>query len=425
MKTLKEMRERVGQISDRLGQLGNVENFTDEVTKEINDLHAEFSDLKNKIESLEKIEAVTQSTGPGRQVSPATNQVTQPQVTVGVNRADLDKKGGFHNAGEFFKAVVKSVRTGDHDARFKNAAFEKNGEDGGFLIPEDFRQEIQKKVSSDESLLSRTRQFQTAGNHLVLPTNETAPWDGNGIQAKWEEEGGTYVESKPKFSQKSLRLHKLTALVPVSEELLDDAPALQSWINMSAPEAIMHKVNKAIIAGDGAGKPLGILQSGFTATVAKESGQAADSIVYKNLVKMDSRLIGNGVWIAHAGAKEQLRQLKDDAGNHIYMNGAAFPNMSAQPYEILLGKPVIWMMGAMPAVGDRGDIILANMSYYITALKTAGIKSQVSTHVYFDRDLAAFKFSFRVAGQCPYNSPVTTENGGYEMSGFVTLADRA
>lgn len=415
---LKQKRERLTEIANKLGEFKNVENFDAAMIKEVNDLNAEFKNLKEEVEAMELVNSI--STEP-------TNRKTTPVVPTATKapkaKADM-KKGGFETAGNFYNAVMKAANHEFHP-NFKNEAFEKNGEDGGFLIPEDFRSEIQKKVEGDESLIQRTRQFQTSSNHLVLPTNETAPWDGNGIQAYWEGEGSTYNKSKAVFGSKTWRLHKLTALVPVSEELLEDAPALQSFINSMAPEAIMHKVNSAIIAGSGAGQPEGILNSGFTIDVLKESGQAADTIVYKNLVKMEARLIGQGVWVAHAECKEQLRQLKDDNGNLIYMNGAQFPNMAAQPFDMLLGKPVVYMMGAMKQLGDRGDILLVNFNYYYSAIKSSGIKQQVSTHVYFDRDLTAFKFSFRVAGQCPYRAPVTTENGDYEMSGFIALEDRA
>ena len=82
------------------------------------------------------------------------------------------------------------------------------------------------------------------------------------------------------------------------------------------------------------------------------------------------------------------------------------------------------MMGAMPALGDSGDLILTDMNYYYSVLKTSGIKQDVSTHLYFDRDITAFKFSMRVDGRCPFKAPVTTQYGNYDMSGFIKLAAR-
>jgi len=422
---LEQMRKRIGEIRNELEKLNGCEDLTAEQVTKVDELTNEFQTVKSKIEAKERLENVMNlDMGGQRQVNPSNNAPqpvrieVEPHATVG--------NGGFKSQGEFYNAVKSSVG-GAVDPRFKNTAFEKSGEDGGFLIPEDFRTEIQKKVSGDESLMSRTRQFKTNSNHLVLPTNETAPWDSKGIQAYWEGEGAQHTDSKSEFGNTSMRLNKLTAYVKVSEEMLEDSIALESYIKQEAPEAMLHKINSAIINGVGSNKPQGILQCGYTLNVAKESGQAADSIVYKNLIKMEARLINSaqGVWIAHAEAKEQLRQLKDDNGNFIYLNGAQFANAAAAPFDTLLGKPIIYMMGAMPQLGDRGDIILGNMSHYITAMKSSGVKQQISTHVHFDRDLVAFKFTTRVAGQCPYKAPITTENGNYQMSGFTTIEDRA
>ena len=79
----------------------------------------------------------------------------------------------------------------------------------------------------------------------------------------------------------------------------------------------------------------------------------------------------------------------------------------------------------MPALGDAGDIVLADLSYYTAIVKTAGIKQSVSTHLFFDRDIQAYKWTFRVDGSCPYKAPVTTEFGNHQMSAIVTLAERA
>jgi HK97 family phage major capsid protein len=206
---------------------------------------------------------------------------------------------------------------------------------------------------------------------------------------------------------------------------MEDATSLESYLKESAPDAIVHAVNNAIISGDGSAKPIGILSSGFKITVAKESGQAADTIVYRNLVKMKSNLLGQGIWIAHAQCREQLMTLKDDLGNFIYMSGSQFANASVAPFETLLGLPIVYMAGTMPALGDEGDIILANMNYYYSVVKRGGVKSAMSTHLFFDRDITAFKFTLRLDGKCPFKAPVVTQNGNYSMSGFVTIADRA
>jgi HK97 family phage major capsid protein len=416
---LAQMKERLAVVLAKLEELNAVENFNDEIVNEINDFSSEFEGLKSKIEAKEKMEVVlAASTIPARKVAPEA--VTRAEVLP----ARTDKNGGFKSFGEFLGSV-KNAANGKFDKRFDNTMFERNGEDGGFLIPEEMLGEVSKKLQADESLLSKTKQFQVAGNSLSIPTDETSPWSG-GVSCLWASEGGQYTASKNKFGVASLKLHKLTALVTISDELLEDSTALESYIKTMAPEAIMHKVNSAILTGDGVGKPKGLLNAGFKIAAPKEGGQVAATIVARNVIKMYSSVIpsarAGAAWYINAGCEEQLRMMKDDLGNFIYLSPGSQMNQS--PYGVLLGLPVIPLIGSMPALGDEGDIILANLGYYYTIVKAGGMKQAVSSHLYFDRDLQAYKFSLRLDGQCPFKTPVVTEFGNHSMSAIVTLADR-
>ncbi len=260
---LEQLKARMAEIMGKLEALNGAESFEESQIDEVNALSEEYEKIEKQIEAQERVAALTAKAATStRKVAPATSAV---KIEMGKDRLLNDPKGGFKTAGEFFK-TVKNQTFGQNDNRLQilaAGAYEKVAEDGGFLIPEDFRLEIQKKCDSDESLLAKCRQLKTNSNHLSLPTNESAPWDGTGIQAYWEGEGATLTESKAKFSKSNWHLHKLTALVRVSDELMDDASALGSWINAEAPAAIMHKINSAIISGSGAGMPTGFLNSGF------------------------------------------------------------------------------------------------------------------------------------------------------------------
>ncbi len=416
MKTIEEMRARLAEILNLISKFEDAENYSDEQLEELTALNTEFESLKKNIEAKQKIEAAKASMNlPEARKVPAQKVVT-PEAK--------GAKSGFKNGAEFFHAV-RATSKGKFDPRFQNTMFEKNGEDGGFLVPEEFMSNIAKKLGGDESLLARTSNFNVAGNSLSLPTDETQPWNG-GVAAYWTAEGATITDSKHKFGQASWKLHKLAAIVKVTDELLEDSTALESYINMVAPEAIMHKVNSAILVGDGAGKPLGIINSGFKYKVAKESMQTADTVNAKNVINMYSRLIPSSrtraAWYINAAVEPQLRTMTDDNGNYIYL--APGSQMNQTPYGLLLGLPVIPLMGSMPALGDEGDIILADLSYYYTIQKSGGIQSAISAHVYFEEAIQAFRFTFRIDGSCPFKSPVTTENGSYSMSAFITLEAR-
>lgn len=420
MKTLAEMRERMAQVIAKLEELNGAENVLDFVN-EIEVLSNEFEALKKGIEAKEKMETQLASTQAStRKTAP---EASIPRIEVQASRTE--KTGGFKSFGEYINAVKKSS-TGEMDKRFVNTMTEGVNADGGFAVPEEFGSEINTTLlTSDESLFAKTNQIKVSSNNITIPKSETQPWNG-GVTAYWTAEGAAITDSKGVLGQASFKLNKLAAMVKVTDELLEDGLALESYIKKHAPLAIMHKINEAIISGDGVAKPTGFLSSGFGVTVLKEVGQAADTVVAKNVIKMFTRLIPaarrGAAWYINAQVEEQLLTMKDDNGNYIYL--APGSQMNNSPYGMLLGLPVIPMMGGLSALGTKGDICLINLDYYWTISK-GGVKSSVSSHLFFDRDIQAFKFTVRLDGKCPFSAPVTTQNGAHQMSAIVLLEDRA
>jgi HK97 family phage major capsid protein len=420
-----QIRAKLVEISARLeGISASDAGYTEEQITEIGNLNAEFETLNTQLETAEKVEAMKAkaSASTGRKTSVAAT----PQPRIEVGRQLNERFGGFNSSGEFLMAVKRAGQTGDVDKRFQGAtAYEKVGEDGGFLIPEEISQAIVKKLAVQESLMSGTTSLQVSGNALSINIDESQPWN-QGVQCYWTAEGASITESKPVFKQAHFRLHKIAALVKATDELLEDATALESYIKASAPSAFMHKINGAIISGSGAGKPLGILNSAFAVTVAAEGGQTADTVNAKNVLKMYSRMFptsrANAAWFINPAVEDQLRQMVDGNNNYIYISPGGQLNQT--PYGTLMGRPVVPLMGSMPALGDLGDIIFADMSYYYMINKAGGIKSATSIHLLFDKEQTAFRFSMRVDGKCPFSSPVTTEFGSYDMSAIVLLAAR-
>lgn len=428
--TPEQIRARLAEIVAALeGIVAGDAGYTEEQLKQVDGLQEEYDSLDAQLVAAEKIEAMKAkaASSTGRKTV-ALAPVADSRVSVG--KQLNEKFGGFNSTGEFLMAVKRSGQTGEVDKRFLQAsvAYEKIGEDGGFLVPEEIATAITKKLENpDESLMARANVTTVSGNNLTLPIDESQPWN-SGIQAYWMGEGASFTESKATFKQASWRLQKLGALVKTTDELLEDATALESYIKNAAPAAIMHKVNDAILSGNGVAKPQGIISSPFSVTVSKEGSQTADTVNARNVVKMYSRMLpmsrSKAVWLINPAVEDQLRLAVDDDGGFIYMSpGGIGGQLSASPFGNLLGRPVIPMMGSIPALGDVGDIIFADLSYYYM-IRKAGIKSAQSIHLLFDKEQTAFRFSLRVDGKCPFTSPVTTEYGSFSMSGVVLLEAR-
>jgi len=260
--------------------------------------------------------------------------------------------------------------------------------------------------------------------------NETSRADGSrmgGIIAYWTAEAGTKQYSMPAFRQIELKLKKVAALVAATDEQLQDASVLESWILRNLPDELRFVVEDSIINGTGVGMPQGILVSAGLVTVAAEAGQVADTIVVPNIVNMWSRMWGrsrrNAAWFINQDVEPQLFQLQipvGTGGQAVYMPPGG---LSASPYATLMGRPVV-PLEYCATLGDVGDIILGDFSQY-QMIEKGGIQSASSIHVQFVYDETVFRFVYRVDGENTWNSPLTPNSGSANtLAPFVVLEAR-
>lgn len=454
--TIEELKQRLAELQESATALqakadAEKRDLNEEEERQLETIFADFDKTEKDIANRERIEAqqARLSASAGRRAAPnqIQNRSEEEEEEQEINRrvrAPASNKHererwGWKNLGDFSVAVKNACKTGGSvDPRLHNApttyGSEGVGPDGGFAVPPEFRTSIMEKVLGDESLLSRCDQIETSGNSVTVPKDETTPWGTAGIQAYWDGEAAQYTQKKAVLEQSTVRAHKLTALVPVTDELLEDAPALGSYVQRKAPDVIYYKVNDAILNGTGAGMPLGILGSGCTVTVSKESSQAADTVKAQNIAKMWSRMPPNwrssAVWLVHGDVEPQLMQMGFQVTDAANANPTgAIPlytppgGLSALPYATLLGKPVIVTQAAQ-ALGDKGDITFAALSQYAAVMKAGGIRADSSIHLFFDYGLTAFRFTFRMGGQPWWSSTFTAGKGSTTYGPFVNLEAR-
>lgn len=340
------------------------------------------------------------------------------------------KTQGFKSFGEYaFHVRNAALGTGRLDERLKAAATtygsEGIGPDGGFAVPEQFASEITSTALEEQSLLSMADDTPVTGNSMTFPKDETTPWGSTGITASWDGEGDAANQKKPILGKSRLELHKLRVLVPATDELLADAPAMSAHLVKKMGEAVLWKSNDAIINGTGAGMPLGILNAASLVAQAKETSQTADTINATNVAKMYGRCIkgagANLVWLINPDAYAQVIVMT--LGDQPIWT-APVQGMRNAPDGLLLGRPIV-MTDACDTVGDQGDIILANMAGYRAITKAGGAEFSQSMHLWFDQDVQAFKLVFRMDGQPALASAVTPPNSTVTRSHFVALAARA
>jgi len=263
----------------------------------------EFSRIVQTQERQERMNnALAQTDGPETLPRTTTNTRTTP-----VKR---DKKDHFNSFGEQMAAVMRAgIPGGNVDPRLFNAASglnETTPSDGGFLVQTDFSTELLQEVYNTGVLSSRCRRQPITGGSNGIKINgvdETsrAASRYGGMIGYWEDEAGEKTASKPKFRKIELSLKKLIGLCYLTDELMEDAAGLESFVRTAFAGEFGFLVDEAIYNGTGAGQPLGFMNSASLVTVAKEAGQTPATIMPENIDNMYSRRFAgqtsNYVWL--------------------------------------------------------------------------------------------------------------------------------
>lgn len=408
----------------------------------------QLDDLRQTAQRLAKLAAAyepIQLPGAGRRTLPAGLGEGQPQNRLApaapgghaVPATPVDRRQGFRSLGDFAQATFAHYVRNDGGAttRLMNAATsfgsEGVGGDGGFAVPPEFSTAIWQKINVQENLMTRCASMPMASNNMTFPKDETTPWQTTGgVIAYWESEAASVTQTKPSFLQDTIRLGKLMALVPISEELLEDAPAIEGWLNLKAPAKMVARINTAIIRGTGAGMPLGILNSTSFISVAKETSQDAGTVWFKNIVNMWSRIYApcraNAIWLINQDVEPSLQAMAFDPEASTKVPVYLGPNgIAGSPYATLNGRPVVPVEPCSSA-GTQGDIILVDLSEYVVYTKAGQQepRQDVSMHLFFDQGLMAYRFTFRLNGKPNWTNTITRENGVNTLSWAVTLDAR-
>lgn len=362
------------------------------------------------------------------------------RITGGDFRNDDAERFGWKSFNEQLRAIKAANLGQGTDQRLHTKATgmsESVASDGGFLIAPEFANRVMEIAHDENSLLSMTDNFTIGGStvkvNAVAESSRATGSRRGGVRGYWVNEGGTITSSKPTVRQMTLAPHKLAVLVYATEEQLEDTgQMLGQLVERSAGEEIAFMAGDAIVNGSGAGQPLGILAGAAGTTscrveVAKETGQAAATVVFANLTKMWARMHArsraNAAWFINQDVEPQLLTLSLDVGTGGVPAYLPPGGLSQAPYGTIFGRPVI-PLEFCATLGTVGDVILADMKQYLTVLK-GGVKATASMHVAFLTDESAFKFTYRVDGQPWWNLPLTPFKGTATQSPFVALATRA
>jgi HK97 family phage major capsid protein len=303
--------------------------------------------------------------------------------------------------------------------------------DGGFLIPEILRSELLRVSLETAMVRPRARVVPMESLSVPFPTIDSTSNASSvygGIVGYWTEEGGSLTDSAPQFGRVNLMAKKLTVYSEVPNELFQDSLlSLQAFMDQAYPEALSWFEDVAFTSGNGVGQPTGFLNADAAVSVTKETGQAATTIVWENIVKAYSRMlpssIGRAVWVCHIDTFPELATMAlsvGTGGSAVWIgngDGAGAPPMT------ILGRPVLFTEKAN-SVGTAGDVNFVDFGYYLIGDRQA-MQADTSVDFKFGNDKTAMRVIERVDGQPWIKSAITPQTGSNTLSPFVKIATRA
>jgi HK97 family phage major capsid protein len=449
MKTVTQYREDITALMKKAADIDtkcvaeNRDPSAAELTlqNEIMDTVKEYQAIIATTERKERIAAELASpvgavTRPGpQQVNGTTNQ-SSGRVEFPTDSRSRDR---FGSLGENLAAIINAGQPGGRiDPRLLNVATGLNEtvpSEGGFLIQQDFANRLSENLFENGLIAGQCERIPISGNSNGIVLNgfdETsrASSTSGGIIVYHTEEAGEKLATKPKFRRVELALKKIIGACYLTDELMMDAPAMESRVGSAFQRAFDFQVQDDLINGSGAGMALGVLNAGCRVVVSKKVGQTAVTVVAENIIDMYSRRFAsqtqNYMWLYNQNIEPHLFTMSlavGAGGIPLYMPPGG---LSESPYGRILGLPA-YAIEQCATLGTQGDIILANFKDGYVMAEKGGLKSDTSIHVRFMYDESVLRFVLRMDGQPWRATALTPYKGGATstQSHFIVLETRA
>jgi HK97 family phage major capsid protein len=366
-------------------------------------------------------------------------RAANPNIRVG---ADRQADRPFDSLGEQLVAIARhnDRNLGEPDKRLYAAvtsggASANVGSDGAFAIQKEFATDLLESTIEGGDILGQCDSHEVGSNAdglEVVYLDETSRATGSrwgGVQVYRGAEADVPSAKKPKFGKWEVRLEDIIGLAYMTERLLQDAPSIQNVFSNAFMAEFRFVAENEMVRGTGAGQMMGILNAACTVSVAKETGQVADTLVAENIGKMwkcvHPRARKVGAWYYNVELEDQLDQLQIGTGTSAQLVYMPPGGLSGKPYGTIKGRPTIPIEYASGA-GDVGDFFFAAWPNYKVITK-GGVQSDESIHVGFTKNERTFRWLSRINGAPKLKSSITpfkATDSNLKLSDFVTLAAR-
>lgn len=378
---------------------------------------------------------------------PNPRQTAPDQLGGGMTVRQMQSLGGGRNGGKRYadmfgleqlssdgwsspEEFLATIHSGLHHPLLRHESLTMVGgtpSAGGWAAPEEFVAQMLDKSLESEIVRPRCQVEPMASDTKKISgladTDHTGGSLYGGFTASWMSEKGTATELDAELRRIELHAKKLAIFTRASNEVIADGVSFEQMLGGAIVAAIGWHLDYAALRGTGSGQPLGVLNDPALITIAKETSQPANTILYQNLTKMFARVhpacINNSVWIANSATIPQLLELSVAVGT----GGSHIPVLQESGGQFtMLTRPVIFTE-KLPALGTKGDLLLADLSQYTLGLRRE-MSVEKSVHVGWANDTSGYRCILRADGMGRWRQALTPAAGD-SLSWCAALATRA
>lgn len=312
------------QLQKTIADMGDTDKFTDLEAKAFDALVAEFDELSAHIQKLEENE---------RKAASAAVPVEELYALGG--SMNIERQRDTKDVSAFAAYCVAIAAGQGHLEQAVNYADSRLGmpevsaalqssvpSGGGYLVPNVLSNEIIEFLRSDSACRALgARVVRMDSGNLSMPKMIS------GTVASYGAEGANIGKTEPQFGEVKLIAKKLTALTPISNDLVRRAnmDALRV-VQDDLIAAIGEREDLAFIRGDGSSNsPVGLINLMDAANKLAATGSGSITDISTDLKRLDTaimdkrvKLKGNVGYILSPRSYNHLTELRDAQGNRLY-----------------------------------------------------------------------------------------------------------
>lgn len=263
------------------------------------------------------------------------------------------------------------------------ALSEGSDENGGYLVPDEFRAELIEEVINTDSLRKYCTVIPMSSKYLEIPKLTSD------VRVYWGTENRTITTTTADFGNVTLTPFRLNAIIYTSRELFDDAAiSVFEILRQRFTARVADEEMRVFMGGNGTTQPKGINTETAIPSISAASALTPDHLT-RAYWKLPTGYRSNARWIINSRVMEHLENAKE-TGTGAYL----FPSLQAE-VKTLKGRPILvtdYQPSSKLTLGDP-------KFYYVGDRKQVTMEMSMEAGTAWEKHQVGLKLTERLDGK--------------------------